>query len=467
MNERLFAGLNSYICPIFATCKVLFHNNRKDSLIRFRKLPLMKILLLGAGGREHALAWKLAQSPLCSQLFIAPGNGGTARCGQNVSLSVNDFDALKAFCLKEQVEMVVVGPEDPLVKGIVDYFKADAELRSVMVIGPSKYAAQLEGSKAFAKSFMQRHYIPTATYREFDSSNYEEGVRYLQQHSLPIVLKADGLAAGKGVLICQNHIEAVAEFELMLQHSKFGEAGKKVVVEEFLVGIELSVFVLTDGKNYVVLPEAKDYKRVGEGDKGLNTGGMGAVSPVPFADDEFMQKIEEKVIKPTISGIQQENMDYKGFVFIGLIKVGDEPLVIEYNCRMGDPETEVVIPRLKNDLAELFIATARQQLEGITIECDDRYACTIVAVSGGYPGDFQKGYEIEGLNSETESADSLVFHAGTMSAYGSVLTNGGRVLCVTSFGDSVMEAVNKSKETLETIHFDEMYYRRDIGYEFA
>ncbi|HSC38272.1 MAG TPA: phosphoribosylamine--glycine ligase [Chitinophagaceae bacterium] len=427
----------------------------------------MKILLLGSGGREHALAWKLAQSPLCSQLFIAPGNGGTARCGQNVpALSVNDFDAIKAFCLKEEVVMVVVGPEEPLVKGIVDYFKADDELKNVMVIGPSQYAAQLEGSKAFAKSFMQRHDIPTATYREFDSSNYEEGVRYLQQHSLPIVLKADGLAAGKGVLICQNHIEAVAEFELMLQHSKFGEAGKKVVVEEFLVGIELSVFVLTDGKNYVVLPEAKDYKRVGEGDTGLNTGGMGAVSPVPFADDEFMEKIEEKVIKPTIAGIQQEKMDYKGFVFIGLIKVGDEPLVIEYNCRMGDPETEVVIPRLKNDLAQLFIDTAKGTLDGVTIECDDRYACTIVAVSGGYPGEFQKGLEIEGLNSETEG-ESLVFHAGTMSAYGAVMTNGGRVLCVTSFGDSVMEAAGKSRETLETIHFDEMYYRRDIGYEFA
>ncbi|MBS1567230.1 MAG: phosphoribosylamine--glycine ligase, partial [Bacteroidetes bacterium] len=362
--------------------------------------------------------------------------------------------------------MVVVGPEEPLVKGIVDFFNKDAALKHIMVIGPSQFAAQLEGSKSFAKAFMERHNIPTATYREFDNTNYEEGVRYLQQHSLPIVLKADGLAAGKGVLICQNHIEAVAEFELMLQQSKFGDAGKKVVVEEFLVGIEMSVFVLTDGKNYVVLPEAKDYKRVGEGDKGLNTGGMGAVSPVPFADDVFMQKIEDQIIKPTIDGIQKENMDYKGFVFIGIIKVKDEPLVIEYNCRMGDPETEVVIPRLKNDLAELFVATAKGGLDKIRIEHDERYACTIVAVSGGYPGEYQKGFEIEGLNDE-QSQDSLVFHAGTMSAYGAVLTNGGRVLCVTSFGESVMEAVNKSKETLETIHFDEMYYRRDIGYEFA
>jgi phosphoribosylamine---glycine ligase len=426
----------------------------------------MKILLLGSGGREHALAWKMCQSPKCTQLFIAPGNGGTSQCGQNILLSITDFDAVKAFCIKEQIEMVVVGPEEPLVKGIVDYFKADELLQSILIIGPSLYAAQLEGSKAFAKAFMQRHGIPTAGYREFDAVTYEEGVRYINKHSLPIVLKADGLAAGKGVLICQNHIEAGAEFELMIQRSKFGEASRKVVVEDFLEGIELSMFVLTDGKNYVILPEAKDYKRAGEGDKGLNTGGMGAVSPVPFADDEFMEKIEERIVKPTIEGLQKEEMDYKGFVFIGIIKVDDEPYVIEYNCRLGDPETEVVIPRLKNDLVELFIATGRQQLAGIKIYCDDRYACTVMAVSGGYPGEYEKGFEINGLDKEIDN-DSLIFHAGTKSAYGSVLTNGGRVFCVTSYGDSVMEAVNKSKEVLENIHFEEMYYRKDIGYEFA
>jgi phosphoribosylamine--glycine ligase len=426
----------------------------------------MKILLLGSGGREHALAWKMVQSSKCTKLFIAPGNGGTSQCGQNVSLSMTDFDAIRQFCLQEQIEMVVVGPEEPLVKGIVDFFKADEALRSVMIIGPSLHAAQLEGSKAFAKAFMDRYEIPTAAYREFDASNYEEGVRYIHQHNLPIVLKADGLAAGKGVLICQNYIEAGAEFELMIQRNKFGEAGRKVVVEEFLDGIELSMFVLTDGKNYVILPEAKDYKRVGEGDKGLNTGGMGAVSPVPFADDVFMQKIEERIVKPTIEGITKEAMDYKGFIFIGIIKVDDEPYVIEYNCRMGDPETEVVIPRLKNDLVELFISTAQQQLDTIKIDCDDRYACTVMTVSGGYPGEFEKGYEIEGLEKDF-GPDSLVFHAGTLSAYGSVLTNGGRVLCVTSFAETVIDAVDKSREVLEQISFEDMYYRKDIGYEFA
>src|SRR5882757_6001417 len=317
----------------------------------------MNILLLGSGGREHALAWKLISSSLRPTLFIAPGNAGTSQCGTNVDLSPVDFEGIRKFCTRQNIGMVIVGPEEPLVKGIVDFFAADPDLRSIPVIGPSAKGALLEGSKAFSKKFMLRHGIPTATYREFNAGNYAEGILYLQQHSLPIVLKADGLAAGKGVVICQSHIEAMAEFELMLQGNKFGEAGSKVVVEEFLTGIELSVFVLTDGRNYVILPEAKDYKRVGEGDKGPNTGGMGAVSPIPFADDEFMEKIEEKVIKPTIAGIEQEKMDYKGFVFIGLIKVGDEPLVIEYNCRMGDPETEVVIPRLKNDLAQLFIDT--------------------------------------------------------------------------------------------------------------
>ena len=425
----------------------------------------MKILLLGSGGREHALSWKMTQSSKCTKLFIAPGNGGTSQCGQNVPLVITDFNAIGQFCLQEQIEMVVVGPEEPLVKGIVDYFRADEALKSIMIIGPTLHAAQLEGSKAFAKAFMQKYNIPTAGYREFDASNYEEGVRYIHQHNLPVVLKADGLAAGKGVLICQNHIEAGAEFELMIQRNKFGDAGRKVVVEEFLDGIELSMFVLTDGKNYVILPEAKDYKRIGEGDKGLNTGGMGAISPVPFADDVFMQKIEETIVKPTIRGIKEEAMDYKGFVFIGIIKVDDEPYVIEYNCRLGDPETEVVIPRLKNDLVELFTSTAQQKLDSVKIDCDDRYACTVMTVSGGYPGEFEKGFEIEGLENEI-SADSLIFHAGTLSAYGAVLTNGGRVFCVTSFADSVVEAVDKSKEVLENIHFEDMYYRKDIGYEF-
>lgn len=436
------------------------------SVIQRVENPYMKILLLGSGGREHALAWKMSQSSQCTKLFIAPGNGGTTQCGQNVPLSISDFDAIGQFCQQEQIELVVVGPEEPLVKGIVDYFRANEKLNNIMIIGPSQYAAQLEGSKTFAKAFMQKYNIPTAGYREFEAASYEEGVRYINSHPLPIVLKADGLAAGKGVLICQNYIEAGAEFELMIQRNKFGEAGRKVVVEEFLDGIELSMFVLTDGINYVILPEAKDYKRVGEGDKGLNTGGMGAISPVPFADDLFMQKIEERIVKPTIDGLAAEAMDYKGFVFIGIIKVGDEPYVIEYNCRLGDPETEVVIPRLKNDLVELFTSTAKQTLDKVTIDCDDRYACTIMTVSGGYPGEFEKGFEIEGLETDT-GADSLIFHAGTLSAYGAVLTNGGRVFCVTSFGESVPDAVDKSKAVLEKIYFENMYYRRDIGYEFA
>lgn len=426
----------------------------------------MNILLLGNGGREHALAWKMSQSPHCSKLFIAPGNAGTSKCGKNVYVNINDFDAVREFCIKENIGMVVVGPEEPLVRGIADYFKADPDLRSVTVIGPSKEGAQLEGSKSYAKAFMMRHNIPTAAYKEFDASNYEEGVKYIQQHALPIVLKADGLAAGKGVLICQNHIEAIAEFELMIQQSKFGDAGKKVVVEEFLTGIELSVFVLTDGKNYVILPEAKDYKRIGEGDTGLNTGGMGAVSPVPFADEAFMKKIEDRIVRPTIDGLHKEHIDYKGFVFVGVIKVGEEPYVIEYNCRMGDPETEVVMPRLKNDLVDLFIATSKQQLHTIKIETDSRVACTVMAVSGGYPGDYEKGFEIEGLqNIETEN--SLVFHAGTKAFEDIVMTNGGRVLCVTAYGSSIKEAVNRSKQVMGNIYFQEMYYREDIGYEFV
>lgn len=426
----------------------------------------MNILLLGSGGREHALAWKLSQSAKCQQLYIAPGNAGTALCGTNINMSVTDFDAIKQFVLDKQIGMVLVGPEEPLVKGIVDMFRKDAALQQVAIIGPSQYGAQLEGSKAFAKKFMMRHNIPTAKYREFDATKYAEGIPYLQQHSLPIVLKADGLAAGKGVLICHSHVEAMAEFELMLQQSKFGDAGKKVVVEEFLDGIELSVFVVTDGKHYVLLPEAKDYKRIGEGDTGLNTGGMGAVSPVPFADDAFMKKVIDKVVEPTIKGIAQEKIDYKGFVFVGLIKVGDEPLVIEYNCRMGDPETEVVMPRLKTDLVDLLLATAQGTLDTIKVEKDHRAACTVMAVSGGYPGSYEKGFPIEGLDKPLP-ADSIVFHAGTTPKEDEVVTSGGRVLCVTSYDDTISGAVRKSRKVLQQIRFEDMYYRKDIGYEFA
>jgi phosphoribosylamine---glycine ligase len=425
----------------------------------------MKILLLGSGGREHALAWKLAQSPLCSAVHIAPGNAGTARCGTNVDLSPLDFDGIRSYCTAESIEMVVVGPEEPLVKGIVDYFAANPSLRRIPVIGPSAAAAQLEGSKAFSKRFMDRYAIPTAAYREFSNDSFAEGIALLQQHSLPIVLKADGLAAGKGVVICQNPVEAVAEFELMLQGNKFGDAGDKVVVEEFLTGIELSVFVLLDGQDFLILPEAKDYKKVYEGDKGPNTGGMGAVSPVPFADVEFMDKVTNRIIIPTVNGLKAENIEYKGFLFIGVIKVGDDPYVIEYNCRMGDPETEVVMPRLSNDLVELFNAVSGQTLRELRIRQEPRTACTIVAVSGGYPGSYEKGLPITGLD-QPLPADSLIFHAGTRTEQGVVVTNGGRVICVTSFADTVYEAVDRSRDILEHINYEGIYYRRDIGFEF-
>ena len=425
----------------------------------------MNILLLGSGGREHALAWKLSQSILCSKLIIAPGNPGTAQCGINKSFAVTDFEAVRACCIDEKIDLVVIGPEDPLVKGLVDYLKSQEGLQHLLIIGPSREAAQLEGSKAYAKSFMQRHGIPTARYREFTADNFPEGVEYLKTHSLPIVLKADGLAAGKGVLICQSHEEAVAEFELMIRDAKFGEAGKRVVVEEFLQGIELSVFVLTDGRDYVLLPEAKDYKRIGEGDQGLNTGGMGAVSPVPFANSAFMQKVVTRIVEPTIQGFQKDTLDYKGFVFIGLMKVGDEPYVIEYNCRMGDPETEVVMPRIKSDLVEVLSAAAKGALHGVQLEQDPRYATTIMAVSGGYPNEFKKGYTISGLD-QPVSENTLIFQAGTSQKDGAIVTSGGRVLCVTSLHENLQAALENSKKVIETISYQDKYYRRDIGYEF-
>lgn len=446
----------------------------------------MNLLLLGSGGREHALAWKLSQSPRCSRLFIAPGNSGTSSCGVNVDISPLDFEQVKTFCVAEDIHMVIVGPEEPLVKGIVDSLGSDPRTAAIPVIGPSREAAQLEGSKSFAKRFMQRHAIPTAAYREFDADSYAEGIPYLQQHPLPIVLKADGLAAGKGVIICQTHDEALREFELMTRQQKFGDAGRKVVVEEFLDGIEMSVFLLTDGQDYLVLPEAKDYKRIGEGDTGPNTGGMGAVSPVPFADAAFMQKIRERIIIPTVTGLQKDGIHYNGFIFLGLIKVGEDPLVIEYNCRLGDPETEVVIPRLKNDLVELLAATAAGTLQQVTVETDPRAAATVMAVSGGYPGSYQKGFVIRGLESqalgssakapltplsgsvraEQDTPGSLVFHAGAETRNGEVVTGGGRVLCVTSFGGSIEDAVSRSNRVMEEIGFEGMYYRTDIGWEF-
>jgi phosphoribosylamine--glycine ligase len=398
-------------------------------------------------------------------LYIAPGNPGTAQYGENVPLDINDFEAVGKFCIREKIEMVVVGPEEPLVNGIYDYFKSQEDLRKIYFIGPSKKGAQLEGSKAFAKEFMRRHNIPTASYRKFTHDNYEEGIEFLNNHPLPIVLKADGLAGGKGVVICQSKLEAIAEFELMIQEAKFGEASKKVVVEKFLHGTELSIFVLTDGKSYRVLPEAKDYKRIGEGDTGLNTGGMGAVSPVPFADAAFMEKVEERIIRPTIRGIEQEGIEYVGFVFIGLINVKGEPFVIEYNCRLGDPETEVVLPRLETDLVGLLIAATQHELDQTVVRVDPRAAATIMAVSNGYPLGFTKGMEISGLDGKY-GKQSLIFQAGTIEKEDRILTNGGRVLCVTSYGEDITDAVNTSLDVLSFLHYEGMYYRGDIGYEF-
>ena len=425
----------------------------------------MNILIIGSGGREHALAWKINQSKLCDQLFIAPGNTGTAQFGLNIDISINSFQALAQFCITKNITLLIVGPEEPLVKGIYNYFKENPATAHIQVIGPSKQASQLEGSKAYAKAFMDRHQIPTAAYKEFDTTNYEEGVDYIRNHSLPIVLKADGLAAGKGVIICQNHLEALAEFQLMIQQSKFGEAGKRVVIEQFLDGVEVSIFVLTDGKNYVILPEAKDYKKIGKGDTGPNTGGMGAVSPVPFVDEAYMKLVTEKIIKPTIEGLQIDSLDYKGFVFIGLINVEGEPFVIEYNCRLGDPETEVIIPRIENDLVEILVATAEGRLNEISINTSKKTAVAIMAVSGGYPNEHETGKVITGL-SETNLPGTIVFHAGTKQEGDNIVTNGGRVLAVTSLGNSIAEAAEQSTYMLEQIFFEEIYYREDIGYEF-
>ncbi len=425
----------------------------------------MNLLLVGGGGREHTLAWKINQSPLCDKLFIAPGNAGTAQFGTNVSIGMNNFAGLADFCLANTIDMLIVGPEEPLVKGIYNFFKDNPATAHIQVIGPSKEASQLEGSKAFAKAFMQRHNIPTAAYKEFDAANYEAGIDYIRKHTLPIVLKADGLAAGKGVLICTNHIEALAEFQLMIHHSKFGEASKRVVIEEFLYGIEVSVFVLTDGINYVVLPEAKDYKRIGIGETGPNTGGMGAVSPVPFVDAAYMEIVTKTIIEPTINGLQKEALEYKGFVFIGLINVNGQPFVIEYNCRLGDPETEVIIPRVENDIIEILAATAQQRLNEITIVTSKQIAVTVMAVSGGYPNEYETGKIISGL-ADTKLEGTIVFHAGTKQAGNDVLTAGGRVIAVTSLGDSIAEAAEQSNYMLEQIYFDGMYYREDIGFEF-
>lgn len=424
----------------------------------------MNIFLLGSGGREHALAWKISQSPKCSELWIAPGNGGTSQYGTNVNIGVNDFEAIQQHCLSEKIDLLVVGPEEPLVKGLYDFVKGNVELQDIIVVGPSSAAAQLEGSKAFSKKFMQRQGIPTAAYREFTEEELEEGILYLRQHSLPIVLKADGLAAGKGVVICQSHDEAVQVFEDMLVKRQFGEASSRVVVEQFLEGIEISVFVLTNGKDYQIIGHAKDYKRIGEGDTGLNTGGMGCVSPVPFADAAFMQKVKERIIDPTINGFAIEGLVYHGFVFFGLINVKGEPFVIEYNCRMGDPETEVVLPLLQNDLVELFLQMENGTLNQANIQFDDGFAVTTMAVSGGYPGNYQKGFA---MYLPAETGDTLVFHAGTKEENGQLVTNGGRVITVTALRPTMYEAAEASREVVEQIQFDGKYYRRDIGFEFG
>lgn len=422
----------------------------------------MNILILGSGGREHTFAWKIAKSSRCNKLYVAPGNSGTAEIAENINLKVTDFEAVRAVALSHQIDIVVVGPEDPLVQGIHDYFLNHEELNGIAVIGPQKAAAELEGSKEFAKEFMMRHNIPTAAYKSFTRDNVVEGYKFLETLSPPYVLKADGLAAGKGVLILHDLDEAKLELKQMLVGAKFGDASTKVVIEEFLDGIELSCFVLTDGNNYKILPTAKDYKRIGEGDTGLNTGGMGAVSPVPFATPAFLNKIEERIVKPTVFGLQKDNLPYQGFIFIGIIKVGDDPKVIEYNVRMGDPETEVVLPRVKTDMVEIFEAISNKNLDKINIEIDDRAATTVMLVSGGYPEAYERGKEITGLEN---IKDSIPFHAGAVKSNGEIITTGGRVMAITSYGNTYQEAIKRCYKNISKLKFERMCYRKDIGFD--
>lgn len=428
-----------------------------------QKITEMNILIIGSGGREHTFAWKIKQSTLTKNIFVAPGNGGTKKIANNIDIDVCDFETQKKFCIENNIDMVVVGPEVPLVEGIYDYFKNDEELKHINVIGPSKTGAQLEGSKSFAKYFMQRHHIPTAAFNEFTSDNLAQGFLFIEQNKAPFVLKADGLAAGKGVVITEDKMEAKATLIEMITAAKFGEASSKVIIEEFLKGIEFSVFVLTDGENYVILPEAKDYKRIGEGDKGLNTGGMGAVSPVPFVTDELMQKVIQKVVEPTVKGLKEENITYKGFIYVGLILVENEPYVIEYNCRMGDPETEIVLPRLENDLVELFNAVKHQSLDKVEIKHSKKHGATVILASGGYPESYEKEKEIS-LPKAKE--DVMVFHAGTKEQNGKLLTNGGRVIAVSALGESLKNALSKANAVANEIEFDKKYFRKDIGWEF-
>ena len=424
----------------------------------------MNILLIGSGGREHAFAYKLAQSKLCENLFIMPGNAGTTEFGQNIKINPNDFDAVGKFSIENKIDLLIVGPEEPLVLGLRNYFEDNENLKNILFIGPDRMGATMEASKDWSKAFMVKNDIPTAAYKTFASNNLNEGIEYLKTQKMPIVLKADGLAAGKGVLICQTLEEATNELQQMINNKKFGAASAKVVIEEFLSGIELSVFVLSDGNSYKILPTAKDYKRIGEGEMGLNTGGMGAISPVPFADDAFMQKVIARIIEPTVQGLKNENIKYVGFIFIGLIKVGEEPVVIEYNCRMGDPETEAVLPRIESDFVELMVATAKGKLHETELKISTQNTATVMLVSAGYPGDYEKGKVMSGFEQVT---DSLLFHAGTsLNSNNEIVTNGGRVLAITSFGNSLSEAVSNSMKTAENISYEGKYYRTDIGFEF-